>query len=324
MESLYKYKRDLINLGTSQIQKKILENSFARWYINCEKIYVFPIKNIVLQHDLNYANKYNAAKFNIDYVMEKSEHIFEAFLKHLNSTFNIQTDYAHKILFSSTEQTIHKSITKKQLNRLKKIYKGPNSVFQQMVHNLLSLYNFLGINNLQLAIPPLFKGVELFGSPLNTHNDEYCSLFEIEKQFGSLGSFWKYKFHRNGVYLCNPPFDETLINRMAKKIICDINSTKYKVLVIITIPVWDSHSQKECKVKNFNLELEGLKNLLNSAFVKESHILDKNKFPYWDHFTEKCISVCWTHLIILSNLNDIFYKKNFHINNIIEPWSKFH
>jgi hypothetical protein len=324
MDCLRQYKQDLIGLGVSQFQRKILEDSFARWYFNCDRIYIFPTKNIVSTHDLEYANKHKAAGFNVSLFLKESEKIYKLFRKNLCAALDAKINSDVKTYIRDTTPLSRINVTKKQLNRLKNLYLGPDKTFNCMTHNLLSMYELLGGDNLHLSIPPIFRGVELFGSPLNTHNAEYCSPFEIEKHFSSLGSFWEYGFHRSGIYLCNPPFDETLIRKAADKIICNINTTNHKVLVIVTIPVWDSHSQKIYNVENFDLGFEGLEVFKKSQYVKDHRILDRKKFPYWNYFTEKCVYVSWTHLLILSNLNDIFYKRNFHIDNILEPWKNFH
>lgn len=351
MNCLQQYKQSLINLNKNSKQKKILENSFTRWYFNCKKLYIYPVENIVIQYDLEYANMYKLAEFNIENFMKKSEKIFSLFQKKLSSVLDEQTNFYNSTFYSSNINSIkqieqlygldqssnfeqpyklprlYKNITAKQLTRLYDLYIHKESdydqYFYQITDNLIALYELIGINNIHLSIPPVFNGIELFGSPLNTHNKEYCSPFEIEKHYNSLGSFWDYKFHRNGIYLCNPPFDEVFINKMADKLIDDISNTEHKVLVIITIPLWDSISQNENDVKNFNLELKGLSTLLKSNYLKDHTILDKEKYPYWNYYTEKYIYASWTHLIILSNLNNIFYKKNININNFLDRWEKF-
>ncbi len=318
MNCLWQYKLNLIKLGTSLLQRKILEDSFARWYFICDKMHIFPTKNIVLINDLEYANTHRAAGFDVSEFFKNSEEVYGLFRKDLCLALDAELNS------NIPEMSKTYKITDKQMIRLKQLYRGPAKRFNCISRKLLTLYNLLGSENLHLSIPPIFKGVELFGSPLNTHNDEYCSPFKIESYFRSLGSFWNYSFHKNGVYLCNPPFDEELIRKAANKIIDDINKTKYKVIVIVTIPVWDSHTQEKYSIEDFGLRFKGLDILKKNSYLKDHEILDKKKFPYWNYFTEKCVHASWTHLLILSNLNNIFYRKNFCLDELLNAWQDFH
>jgi hypothetical protein len=317
MNCLREYKKSILNLGENIQQKKFLENSFARWYFNCKKRDIFPLENIVSVQDLEYANLHKTTRFNIDKFIKRSTKIFDIYFVKITAAC---LDFGDKMDYGNS---YYKAITPKQFGRLQDTYTGDNKYFYQTIDKLISIYELIGINNVHLSIPPIFKGIELFGSPLNTHNKEYCSPFKIERQFGSMGSFWDYKFHRNGIYLCNPPFDERFINKMTHKLLADISDTDYKVLIIITIPLWDSNSQQTNDVQNYGLELEGLTMLLKSPYLTDHKILNKEEFPYWNYYTEEVLPVCWTHLLILSNLNSIFYKKNFSTNYFLNLWKNF-
>ena len=322
MNLLYEYKQKIINLSENNQQHKFLNDIFSRWYFNASRKDLIPTHNIINKKDLIYANKIKYTKFNIKKFIKETKDIYmNLYTKSDNQErFHINdNDKIHlyeKFMF-------HEHITHAQLKHLQDIYTGNSDEFYKLLNQLISIYNFIGIDNTQLSIPPIFRGVELFGSPLNTRNKEYCSPFEIEKNFGSLGSFWDYKLHKDGIYLCNPPFDETFINKMVNRLIENISTTKYKVLIIITIPIWDSISQQNLGVCDYGLDFDGFNKLLNSTYFKEHKILDKYKFPYWNYYTEELCYVCWTHLIILSNLNNTFYKKNFNIKIFTSMWKNF-
>jgi hypothetical protein len=55
---------------------------------------------------------------------------------------------------------------------------------------------------------------ECFGSMFNHYYKYYCSMFyDIEKYFGSCGSFFSVKT-KKGIFMANPPYDDTLLNKM--------------------------------------------------------------------------------------------------------------
>jgi hypothetical protein len=170
------------------------------------------------------------------------------------------------------------------------------------------------MNNIHLSTPPIFEGIEMFGSPFNTSNDEYCSPFEIEKRFGSLGSAWDYKFHKDGVYLCNPPYDTTLIENLAYKLNKNLDETKFKVAILVVIPVWDSKTQKELDIKDSGINFTGYEIMIKSKYFKKDIILDQYKYKFWNYYLEKKIPAVSTHYILLSKNKDI------DINNYVEKW----
>jgi hypothetical protein len=288
-EKLNEYKAKLIQQSEGKYkfkQSKFIEDAFTRWYINSEKQDIFPKHNIAVRKDLEYANQKKNMEFNIDKFMDADSKI-------------------HKSIFSKKMKgesiSDYRSITPWQFGRLQKIYSGNPKLFYKNINVIISLYEVIGMNSLHLSIPPVFKGVELFGSPLNTVNKEYCSLLEAEKDFGSLGSFWEYKFHKSGLYLCNPPFDEDIIYDMANHLNKIISSTKCKVTIIITVPVWDSETQKLKGLTDYGLDFPGLSEIKKSKFLVDSDVLGKTEFKYWNYYSENYIPACWTHLLLLTN-----------------------
>lgn len=316
MDQLFMYKSELINLAKTHRQKRFIQDAFPRWYMNCDKDDIWPLHDIVITRDLCYANVFKCTGFDIPVFVESANLLFERYIKN--------TEHAHVCVdhLQVNHTPSHKIITQTQFGRLRDIYNGNPNQFYQTIDRLMTLYELIGINNLHLSIPPIFNGIELFGSPLNTHN-EYCSPFAIENRFGSLGSFWEYNFHKNGIYLCNPPFDDEIIERMADKLLADLSTTKHKVIVVVTIPVWDTTTQKKLGICDYGLDFKGITTLIKSQYMSEHALLDKNKFPYWNYYTEKLSYIGWTHLIVLTNLNGVFYKRNFSIDQIIHLWQQF-
>ena len=323
IDCLKQYKNEIIDLSENHKQKKFMRDSFSRWYINTEKSetydseHLFPKNNLIVTEamdDLKYANSNLKLHFNIHKIIKKSNVLFNKY----NSTC--------KKFNSDNYQFIPNKINNSQEDHLRELYRANNSDtddYELFRNKLIALYDFIGMNNMHLSIPPIFKGVELFGSPLNTHNLTYCSPFTLEERFGSLGSFFKYNFHKNGTYLCNPPFDETLINNMADKLIQNLGNTPYQIVIIITIPIWDSSTQKKLNLKNYGLRFEGYDKLINSMYLMERGTLDKFKYPYYNYYTKKKSPASHTHLIFLSNLEMDHYKKITSVSAVKEEWANF-
>lgn len=304
MEALRQYKHDLCVISRSHY--KVINDLFTRWYINAKKTKdgVNLEKNVVNKKDLAFNNLYHKANIDIPNFMKKSLVAFKKYqvaFKKSNNTHNsiIEPDYT--------------ALTSKQLVRLKSLYTG--KVFEQDVAQLIEIYKFLGINNMHLSVPPIFEGIECFGSPINTHNEEYCSPFQIEKHFGSQGSFFEYKFPKSGLYLCNPPFDEELIRQMSKYILKHLDQSHHELTFLITIPVWDSESQKQVGIRDFGMSFEGFTLLQESKYCQEHEILDKDDYPYYNYYQDKYSPASWTHLLILAN-----YDTPYKLNDFKKKW----
>lgn len=61
--------------------------------------------------------------------------------------------------------------------------------------------------------------LEAFASPFNSlglmFNVPYCSLFDIDKKYGSVGNFFKYRIKESDKIFINPPFVLDILNSMA-------------------------------------------------------------------------------------------------------------
>lgn len=292
IDQLNKYKNELVQLGRTTNEKKFIQDSFTRWYLNIDKDDLVPKANVVNKQDLIYANKYKDCSFNVATFLSVSNKIYKLLLqriKNIGKTANIYNNKDNLI-------NIH------QLNRLKSIYIGDD--FENDKNKLISLYELMGINSIHLSVPPVFDGIELFGSPLNTHNN-YCSAFEFEKKFGSLGSFFDFNIAKSDVklFVANPPFDEQIMVKMAEHLETQLDAapSDKPVTIIITIPVWDSISQQKLGIKDYGMQFDAYNTLISSKFLKMHDILNKFDYKYWNYYTQKLVAVTYTHLIILSN-----------------------
>lgn len=313
--------------------------------------------------DLIFANKNKYTKFNILELIKLTNDVYDKYYDLCKDILDLQDVDVKPILnmISNHDELdnewvyVGAVVNKCQYNRLKMLYFSMQSSkqnkytdefdgsklldvgyktrkkyiekfnnFKKDYKKLLKLYEFIEIDNTtHLSIPPIYKGIELFGSCVNTHNDEFCSLFELEKKFASLGSFWDYKFHKNSIYLCNPPFNIPLIKKMALKLIDDLCSTEFDVVLIQVLPIWDSVSQKKIGAKDFKMGFEGYDILINNRFLKEKIILEKDEYKYWNYSTKKHVSSSHTHLIVLSNMENMSYKRVFNIEAFTKQWKEF-
>jgi hypothetical protein len=305
VDLLFQYKNSIINLAKYPNEKKYIEDSFTRWYFNVKKKDFIPQKNLVNTNDLKFGNLHRKCKFNIPQFLKESKNLYTQFKKNID---NIKQEKY------SNEDNL---ISLYQLNRLKELYKENN--FEDDKNKLINIYKFLGINSIHLSIPPVFEGIELFGSPINTHNP-YCSPFEFEKLFGSLGSFFDFDIANSDetLFTCNPPFDEDIMEKMSKRLEEQLSKCKTPKTIIITLPVWDSESQKKIGIRDFGMIFKSYELLCQSKFFNSKDILDRALFPYWDYYKLALIPASYTHLIILS-----IDKPKYDIQQIKQKWQDF-
>lgn len=215
-------------------------------------------------------------------------------------------------------------ISNVQYNRLWQLYNmyyekidELNDSFIENAYFITAKYNLLGGINNNLSVPDIVDAtifntnntiiakhrldyVELFGSPLNTRTDNYCSPFIDEKEiFGSKGSFFNYEL-TPGVYMANPPFDNNLMLKMAERLVDQLNKATGATFVIITLPVWDPETQEKLKVKNYKTPFPAFDLLSKSEFLQAREVLTRD-YKYYNYFTESYSHVTASHLLLLSN-----------------------
>lgn len=83
--------------------------------------------------------------------------------------------------------------------------------------------------------------VECFASPLNCRWPSFCSGHaDADRPFGSLGSFFRF-FPIEGAFECNPPFEESLMLRVAKHLtrLLDVSTKLERALTfVVVVPHW--------------------------------------------------------------------------------------
>jgi hypothetical protein len=121
--------------------------------------------------------------------------------------------------------------------------------YDNLILSLLIRYRALNSGANQYVVDLNYKKIlkekfglnfECFGSVFNRYYDHFCSLFyDLEKYFGSLGSFMSLKVI-SGFYMANPPYDENLLKKMYKRVKKNIKSDD-QVCFIMSIPKWDEY-----------------------------------------------------------------------------------
>jgi hypothetical protein len=147
--------------------------------------------------------------------------------------------------------------------------------FEDALFCLLCRYDMLQGAGLQAALPGSVHDVllqhlecrmESFASPLNCRNQNFCSAFELDRLFGSVGSFFSCQFE-TGCYQANPPFCEILIASMCKRINALLEQQKQEPLMfVIFVPVWKAAS--------------GYQLLLESNYLTKHIVFDQGRHYY--------------------------------------------
>lgn len=325
MKLLEKYKKSLLIYLTrylyhhagivSKDAGRFLRKSFGRWYfegIRSGKIVKFiPQEDIVDKQDLMYIFK----KVNREYVTYKPFHFkFDLNYKHMEEkSLKVQKINTEdkKIIFQIDKYKYTISLI--QYGRLRDLYLGPPGYLDESIMILLIYYGFIGSKNNHLSIPPSLisgKTIELFGSPLNTCALHYCSPLDIDRRFGSLGSFFNFKF-KEGTYLANPPFVEGIMTEMANILYKALNSI-LNLTIYVVIPVWNEGAiLRGVTFKAWEL-------LQTSPFLNDYKVLEQFEFPFYDYYDDKYIPVTNTYLMVFSNK-----KEEFTLDDMVEKWRTF-
>lgn len=208
-------------------------------------------------------------------------------------------------------------------------YTGPIDKIDDYIWAILYRYQLLGSNNHQLAVLPNIMNqmntdynlnFECFASLINNTFNHYCSIYyDLERYFGSVGSFFNIKPIK-GTFGFNPPYQKDVITKGINKIFIFLDETIEELTFIITIPIWDIYGQTIMNNKqnidygDFNI----INEIRNSKYFKGYRMISKENFTYIDHnfglYKNKTIQN--TYVIILSNK---IIELNFLNNYIFNP-----
>jgi hypothetical protein len=226
-----------------------------------------------------------------------------------------------------------------EYNKMINNYNNTNLKYNDNIDNLIWIilfrYQLLSSNNNQLAVLPdvLDKmknkfglDYECFASAINTNTKRYCSIYyDVEKYFGSKGSFFNTKF-LDGCYSFNPPYQKDIIDNGIMRIFEQLETSKIldmKLTFIIAIPIWDNEGKEYMKQlnsenNNNNIKYDDMKiikKVKSSKFFSGLRMISKSDFTYMDHnfhlFKNETIQN--TYIIVLSNFQNSYIK---YINDI--------
>lgn len=297
---------------------KYFERAFVRWVFNAIRKGNDPFSKVIGHEDF-------VCKEDIDYFTEREGPSYGEKFATMNwswlsdrfkdiHSFNEYPSVSFKFRKEGDRMTFlcewlrkkaEYSMSCKQYYHSRSIYIGKEDPNVYLMI-LLARYEACGTINNHSSVPPeviKFSGAktELFGSPLNTVTEQYCSPFpDIEWMFGSMGSFFTFKFS-SGIYFANPPFDEELMRRLSLRLI-EVLSTNMSITVVVVIPAWDVQSQYEFHGKIYTYkEYDALKILEGSKFLRSKEQLNYQNHKFLDYYQNEYRALANCHLIVLSN-----------------------
>jgi hypothetical protein len=158
--------------------------------------------------------------------------------------------------------------------------KNPNYIKYALALNIR--YNYIKLLNHGLARTfdkmgyKTSDSTEGFASAFNHYFDNFCSAFpDLEKPFGSIGSFFdNLNWTTYEVYV-NPPFDEVLMTHAFERIYKYLQTDNKHHKFIFTIPNWD--------------EFRALDELKKSKWTTSVIIHKKGDLPFIDYMNNKKI-----------------------------------
>lgn len=207
-----------------------------------------------------------------------------------------------------TYGSIRHKITEDIYSRLKSLYLRSLSTrnFPENLLILLNHYSLLEGLSFQWAIPKTVHNIlakylplrgELFASPLNCLSDNYWSLFDIDRLFGSNGNFFKARYEslvsdvEPAAYQINPPFIESLFIKSSEQILAflDRAAQEHRLLMFIYfMPNW--------------LDSVGYLNLRRSKYLVEENVFTRGKHGYYESNSSRYIRVHFdTHVLIIAS-----------------------
>lgn len=306
-------------------------NSISQWImLNIDNK---NINNKQLLRDLILANPQIKLRIEIKLILKKLKLnkifyiIFFKIKKFKNTPFYLNNKNKANIIYNNnllyldnshlfnnffTEQLYINSFLYNKLYQKALINNTPTNIINNLIFILFLKYKLLNSHNQQLSVIPEFYlelkktttlKFELFGSAINTILPNYCSLFyNIEKYFGSKGSFFKFNFNE-GFYVANPPYDELIMKNMTKRLIKILDNTIYPLSILLIIPCWDKNENKYGKFDTIEL-------LKKTSYIKLQKKIFKRNTKFFNYLSNQFISPVDVYFILLQNK---FVNKTSHL-----------
>jgi hypothetical protein len=211
---------------------------------------------------------------------------------------------------------INFNLNKSTIKRLQKKFTLDKKYFRNYLVSCIIRYAALGSGANQFMVDLEYKkklqehgfNFECFASIFNHYFKYYCSMFyDLEKYFGSKGSFFALKIH-SGKYMANPPYDEKLLYNMYNKIKNIVTRESTNILFIMSIPEWkDFKLEKDIDTDNLYLakkiKTEKFHNPYNLSLCAIppyiSYLFNNSNFTDVDQITS--IFSTYTNMLLIKN-----------------------
>jgi hypothetical protein len=143
--------------------------------------------------------------------------------------------------------------------------------------------------------------------------------YDIERYFGSQGNFFDLTLQQ-GIYWCNPPYDNTIMEKMAEKVLSYISNN---IALVITIPIWDDKTKDNIKkydykniIRNLNKDhnyklFQDYKTYsLLKPYIKDELIIPKQRIPYFNYSENTHIYAVNTYMLVVYDKIETRYVNN--------------
>jgi hypothetical protein len=199
-------------------------------------------------------------------------------------TIRISTENNNAFDFSLSPKLYFKLVRKGSINDIAKMLLRYDSV---MCDN----GQFWGLSSKVWELLKKDYNVEYegFACPLNSNLDKFFSLFiDTDAIFGSQGNYLEAKL-TSGVYVCNPPYIETLLQGNAKQIKETLDSCPNTTFFSL-LPKWE--------------DSPGIISLLESPYLRSRIDLEKGKHHIQNYLKEENIIGYFPGLFLVLSNND--------------------
>ena len=314
LEDLVKYDDTLTN--TDQLINK-LKTSLINIYTETHKA-LSGYKKSNFFKDSKY--KYSVFKKKIEQTRDNDKYIFYKFF--VKFEFEIKDKRLINILDNLLiPEDEYNKLEKNYNDNLCKIPPLKKVKMDDLIWIILFRYQLLGSNNHQLGVKNDIMmnmkkhynlGFECFASAINCTFNKYCSVYyDVEKYFGSVGSFYNLT-PKTGTFGVNPPYQKDIIETTLNRVLgflSEADNDSNKLSFIITIPIWDKEGKKhfDNDLPQQNIDYGDFEIVKESKYHKITRMISKENFTYIDHnfklFKNKTIQN--TYVIILSTDNEL-------------------
>ena len=261
---------------------------------------VHEFYNSIILKSLYLYQKYN--KFKIDYINDINK------VKQVSQTIKYSTteengNIYHLYKFMGT-YIKHNDLRYK---RLMLLYKGDSECLNFYMFEVGFNYYILDGHSLQWCIPPkvsetleimLCVKTELFAAPTNANLPLYCSLFQIDKQFGALDNFFNLDSQQvlEGTFEVNPPFIEKVFIKSSTMIVNFLEKSQdynKDLMFVYIMPNW--------------LDSKAYQLLANSKFLIDEIVFNENKHFYYQSSNDKMVLANFeSHIMIVGTFKAKF------------------